>query len=53
MYSAKAVAYKRKWDKYNRNGGDMPERDIAMDTLRGVLATFQPAVFRAEHPWFR
>jgi imidazolonepropionase-like amidohydrolase len=33
----KAQAYKRKWDKYNRNGGEMPERDIAMDTLTGVL----------------
>ena len=35
---AKAAAYKRKWDRYERDGGDMPERDIAMDTLRGVLA---------------
>jgi len=34
----KAQAYKRKWDKYEANGGDMPERDLAMDTLRGVLA---------------
>ena len=34
----KAQAYKRKWDKYDREGGDMPERDLAMDTLRGVLA---------------
>jgi imidazolonepropionase-like amidohydrolase len=34
----KAQAYKRKWDKYERNGGEMPERDLAMDTLRGVLA---------------
>jgi imidazolonepropionase-like amidohydrolase len=33
----KAQAYKRKWDKYMRNGGDMPERDLAMDTLKGVL----------------
>jgi imidazolonepropionase-like amidohydrolase len=33
----KAQAYKRKWDRYERNGGDMPERDLAMDTLRGVL----------------
>jgi imidazolonepropionase-like amidohydrolase len=33
----KAQAYKRKWDKYYRNGGDMPERDLAMDTLKGVL----------------
>src|SRR5215203_5990992 len=34
----KAQAYKRKWDKYERDGGEMPDRDIAMDTLRGVLA---------------
>jgi imidazolonepropionase-like amidohydrolase len=33
----KAQAYARKWDKYERDGGDMPERDLAMDTLRGVL----------------
>ncbi len=35
---AKAQSYKRKLDKYERDGGDPPERDIAMDTLRGVLA---------------
>ena len=35
---AKAAAYKRKWDKYDADGGDMPDRDIAMDTLRGVLS---------------
>jgi imidazolonepropionase-like amidohydrolase len=33
----KAQAYDRKWDKYERNGGDMPERDIALDSLRGIL----------------
>jgi len=33
-----AQAYKRKWDAYERKGGNMPERDLAMDTLRGVLA---------------
>ena len=33
----KAQAYKRKWDKYYKNGGDMPELDLAMDTLMGVL----------------
>ncbi|MDL2341159.1 MAG: amidohydrolase, partial [Pseudomonadota bacterium] len=33
----KATQYKRKWDKYYRTGGDMPERDLAMDTLMGVL----------------
>lgn len=34
---AKAVEYKRKWDEYYAKGGDMPERDLAMDTLKGVL----------------
>ena len=34
----RAQAYKRKWDRYEANGGEMPERDLAMDTLRGVLA---------------
>jgi imidazolonepropionase-like amidohydrolase len=34
----KALSYKRKWDKYEREGGDMPERDLAMETLRGVLS---------------
>jgi imidazolonepropionase-like amidohydrolase len=33
----KAQAYKRKWDKYEAKGGEMPERDLAMDTLKGVL----------------
>ena len=33
----KAQEYKRKWDKYYAKGGDMPERDLAMDTLKGVL----------------
>jgi imidazolonepropionase-like amidohydrolase len=33
----KAQAYKRKWDKYYRTGGEAPERDLAMDTLMGVL----------------
>ena len=33
----KAQAYKRKWDKYEAEGGDMPERDLQMDTLKGVL----------------
>ena len=35
---ARAVEYKRRWDKYEKDGGDAPTRDIAMDTLRGVLA---------------
>jgi imidazolonepropionase-like amidohydrolase len=33
----KAVEYKRKWDKYESKGGEIPARDIAMDTLMGVL----------------
>jgi imidazolonepropionase-like amidohydrolase len=33
-----AQAYKRKWDNYEAKGGDAPDRDLAMDTLRGVLA---------------
>jgi imidazolonepropionase-like amidohydrolase len=33
----KARDYKRKWDEYYAKGGDMPERDLAMDTLKGVL----------------
>ena len=33
----KALDYKRKWDKYEAKGGDMPARDLGMDTLRGVL----------------
>ncbi|MDB5694178.1 MAG: amidohydrolase, partial [Alphaproteobacteria bacterium] len=35
---ARAAEYKRKWDNYERNGGEPPARDIGMDTLRGVLA---------------
>jgi imidazolonepropionase-like amidohydrolase len=34
---AKAQEYDRKWDKYERAGGEIPVRDLAMDTLRGVL----------------
>lgn len=34
---AKAREYDRKWDKYEKDGGEPPSRDIAMDTLRGVL----------------
>ena len=33
----KAQAYDRKWDKYEDNGGDAPDRELEMDTLRGVL----------------
>jgi imidazolonepropionase-like amidohydrolase len=34
---AKAVEYDRKWTKYEKAGGEVPVRDLAMDTLRGVL----------------
>lgn len=34
---ARAVEYKRRWEKYEEKGGEPPSRDIAMDTLRGVL----------------
>ena len=34
---AKAREYDRKWTKYEKDGGEPPARDIAMDTLRGVL----------------
>lgn len=35
---ARAVEYKKRWDRYEENGGEPPARDLAMDTLRGVLA---------------
>jgi imidazolonepropionase-like amidohydrolase len=35
---AKAADYRRKWDKYEKDGGDAPTRDIQLDTLRGVLS---------------
>jgi imidazolonepropionase-like amidohydrolase len=35
---ARAQDYRRKWDKYERDGGEMPTRDMQLDTLRGVLA---------------
>jgi imidazolonepropionase-like amidohydrolase len=34
---AEAVAYRRKWDDYYAHGGKMPDRDLSMDTLKGVL----------------
>jgi len=34
---AKAKEYDRKWAKYEKSGGEIPARDLAMDTLRGVL----------------
>jgi imidazolonepropionase-like amidohydrolase len=48
---ARAQAYRRKWDRYERDGGDAPDRDLAMDTLRGVLAgeiTVQNHCYRAD-----
>jgi len=33
----KAIEYKREWDAYDKSGGKVPKRDLAMDTLRGVL----------------
>jgi imidazolonepropionase-like amidohydrolase len=33
----RAVDYDRKWTKYEEKGGEPPTRDLAMDTLRGVL----------------
>ena len=47
----KAQAYKRKWDAYDRKGGEMPGRDLNLDTLRGVLAgeiLVQNHCYRAE-----
>lgn len=35
---AKAADYRRKWDKYEKDGGETPTRDIQLDTLRGVLS---------------
>ncbi|HMC90972.1 MAG TPA: amidohydrolase [Allosphingosinicella sp.] len=35
---ARAAEYKRRWDKYEKDGGEPPARDIGLDTLRGVLA---------------
>ncbi|KCZ87325.1 amidohydrolase family protein [Hyphomonas johnsonii MHS-2] len=33
----KAADYKRKWDKYEKSGGEPPTRDLELDTLKGVL----------------
>jgi imidazolonepropionase-like amidohydrolase len=48
---ARAQEYDRRWDKYEKDGGDPPTRDIAMDTLRGVLSgeiLVQNHCYRAE-----
>jgi imidazolonepropionase-like amidohydrolase len=34
----RAAEYKRKWDKYAIEGGEMPARDLELDTLAGVLS---------------
>jgi imidazolonepropionase-like amidohydrolase len=34
---ARAQEYRRKWHRYEVAGGEIPVRDLAMDTLRGVL----------------
>ncbi len=34
---AKAVEYKRRWDKYADEGGSAPARNIGMDTLKAAL----------------
>ncbi|NNF67795.1 MAG: amidohydrolase family protein, partial [Gammaproteobacteria bacterium] len=34
---AKAESYRRKWDSYLNDGGEMPDRDLQMDTLAEVL----------------
>ncbi len=33
----KAVEYKRSWEKYEKEGGTPPARDLELDTLMGVL----------------
>ncbi|HEY0103081.1 MAG TPA: amidohydrolase [Brevundimonas sp.] len=48
---ARAQEYKRRWDKYERDGGEQPGRDLAMETLSGVLAgeiTVQNHCYRAD-----
>lgn len=35
---AKAVEYKREWDRYRERGGTRPKQDVQLDTLMGVLA---------------
>ena len=37
MAGARAVEYKRKWEKYEDEGGTAPTRDLELDTLMGVL----------------
>lgn len=32
-----AAAYRDKWDEYEKNGGEEPDRDLQMETLAGVL----------------
>src|SRR6202008_804761 len=35
---AKAVEYRARWERWVRDGGEPPARDLGMDTLAGVLA---------------
>ena len=34
---ARAQEYRRKWDKYEKSGGEIPARDIGLETLAEVL----------------
>jgi imidazolonepropionase-like amidohydrolase len=48
---ARAQEYDRKWDKYERDGGEQPGRDLQLETLRGVLdgeITVQNHCYRAD-----
>jgi imidazolonepropionase-like amidohydrolase len=38
MTWAKAVEYKRRWEAYEKAGGEPPARDLDLDTLAAVLA---------------
>ena len=47
----RAQEYDRKWDKYDRDGGEQPGRDLQLETLRGVLdgqITVQNHCYRAD-----
>ena len=37
MAWAEAVEYKRAWEKYEKDGGEPPKRNLELDTLKGVL----------------
>ena len=46
---AKAIEYKRRWEKYEKEGGDPPVRDLAWRLLKNriVMATSFSSGFRA------